>query len=267
MRPALLALLLTLLAVQTAVCSPADVLKAQLRASDDNIAGKTFHSLILAPLRDQRLEALHPSQLTFEAPVHPADLVAAFLDYYRSLDGQDYNFDSIVHSTEARQMTRSRLLDFTVMAMTSRPLAFKRRGTTAVLLPHKSVESCIRAADFGLSYKLVEGAVKAYQIDFYAETVSLEAAEFSGKVLPFLQEACALIELAKNQVRPNEQSAAVFEFRSLKLLLDSPLAAKAKPILTALLAKVVDRHAVRLYPQRLLRKKSRLDAPGHLRRS
>lgn len=266
MKPAVLALLLTLFAVQTATCSPADALKAQLRASDDNIAGKTFHSLILAPLRDERLQALHPSQLTFEAPVHPADLVATFLDYYRSLDGQDYNFDSIVHSSEVRQITSSRLLDFTVKAMTDRPLSFRRRGSNAILLPHKSIESCIRAADFGLVYKLTEGSPKTYQIDFDGETSTLEEADFTSKVLPFLQEACSLIEFAKNQVRPNEQSAGVFEFKSLKLLLDSQLGQKAKAIMTALFAKVVSCHTVRLYPQELLRKESSLYPLGHVRR-
>ena len=77
MRPAALAFLFMLVAVQTVACSPANLLKAQLRASDDNIVGKTFHSLILAPVSDARLAALHPSQLSFETPVHPADLVAA----------------------------------------------------------------------------------------------------------------------------------------------------------------------------------------------
>ena len=267
MRPAALAFLFMLVAVQTVACSPADVLKAQLRASDDNIVGKTFHSLILAPVSDARLAALHPSQLSFETPVHPADLVAAFLDYYRSLDGQDYNFDSIVHSHEARQMTRSRLLDFTVRTMTDRPLSFRRRGSNAILLPHRSIESCIRAAEFGLVYKLKEGSPKSYQIDFEGETTTLEEAEFTSKVLPFLQEACSLIEFAKNQVRPNEQSAGVFEFKSLKLLLESPLGLKAKAILTSVIAKVGPNYTVRLYPQGLLRKESSLDAHRDIRRS
>ena len=62
--------------------------------------------------------------------------------------------------------------------------------------------------------------------------------EFEANLAPFFTQACALIELAKNQGRTNEKSALIFELSSVTKLLNTKLSTHAADIIQKLISKV-----------------------------
>ena len=258
---AIIVMLAAALAVNTTSIAQ---LQSELTSSDDTLAGITFHSLILIPTKDNKISNVHSKQTNIEEQTNMMDLVGAFVDHYDSLDGQRSNLDVILQNPEGRKIMKSRLLDFTMKTMTDRPWRFARQGKDTLVFSFNTIESCIKNADFGLTFTF-DGEKKVYEVTIGEKKLEVDSDEFGEAVMPFLKEACSLIQLAKIQVRPHEQSAAMVELKSVKTLLQSKLSEFVPTILKNMLAKVAEVDSVRHDCRRHFRKEGYFHPFGNLR--
>lgn len=105
-----------------------------------------------------------------------------------------------------------------------------------VILPYKSIQSCVQAADFGISFEQKDQT--SFIVKTYTEEYTLDTVAFEETVLPFFTEACSFIELARNQAYTSEKTGLIFEMTSLEKFLSSPISSEAKKIIEALVSKV-----------------------------
>ena len=105
-----------------------------------------------------------------------------------------------------------------------------------VILPYKSVQSCIDAAQIGVTFDQKDADTFTIKTSSNEYTVKRE--DFEANFVPFFSEACSFIELAKHQSPTTEKTGLVFEFTSLKALTSGVVSAEATAIVKSLIAKV-----------------------------
>lgn len=111
-----------------------------------------------------------------------------------------------------------------------------RKNRDAVILPFRSIQSCV--IDSGFHYTFVQNENGSFSVKTPEGEIEFSNQEFENTMLPFFTEACSFIQLAKRQTFTTEKTALVFQFRSLKSLLDSKISAQASKLITSVIEKV-----------------------------
>ena len=226
-------MVLLILAIST---QGVEELQKKMAKADKGILGAPFQALVLIPgLKSQTLPIAN--SLKFESTLHTTDILSAFVEEFTTQGGSVQELDFIVRDPHSTLLTKGRNLEFVTRMMTDTPFSFRRNRRDVLTLKHKSILSCLSSNGLPMSLEKTDSDDHILSIGDKKATVSIDLAK--TVVLPFLTEACQLLELAKNQVKTQKKTGLVFEMVSVEVLLQNETLAPLVPeLVKAVLSKV-----------------------------